>query len=76
MYLLVAVEATSLFMRRLPHRVGRAIHLTGCVVFSFATFHLPTAGTATNPVSRVATTLVIAVIVFLTLVSALSGRSS
>lgn len=77
LYLLVAVEVSSLYMRRLPRRVWRAIHLSSYVVFWSATFHLITAGTdATNPASRIATALTMAVVVFLTLVRALSGRGS
>lgn len=75
MYLLVAVEISSLLMRRLPRRLWRGIHLSSYVAFWAATFHLLTAGTdATNPASKTATALVIAAVVFLTLVRALSGR--
>jgi predicted ferric reductase len=76
-YVLVAVEVTSLLMRRLPRRLWRLVHLSSYVAFWSATFHLVTAGTdAGNPFSRVATTLVMAVVVFLTLVRALSGRGN
>lgn len=74
-HLLVAVEATSLFMRRLPRRVWRAIHLTSYLAFWLTTFHLVTAGTdAGNPFSQLAIAIVIALVVFLTMVRALSGR--
>jgi len=50
-YLLVAIEITSLFMRRLPRRHWRAVHLTSYALFAVATIHLLTAGTnASNPV--------------------------
>ena len=77
MYLLAAVEVSSLLMRRLPRRLWRGIHLSSYVAFWAATFHLVTAGTdATHPASKVATALAIATVVFLTLVRALKGRSS
>jgi predicted ferric reductase len=76
MYLLAAVEISSLLMRRLPRRLWRGIHLSSYVAFWAATFHLVTAGTdASHPASKVAATLAIAAVVFLTLVRALSGRA-
>jgi DMSO/TMAO reductase YedYZ heme-binding membrane subunit len=44
-YTLLAVEATSLLMRRLPRKVWRAIHAWSFVVFSAGTIHAFTAGT-------------------------------
>ena len=76
-YLLAAIEISSLYMRRLPRRVWHIIHLTSYVLFWSATFHLLTAGTdAANPVSRVVAALTMALVVFLTLVRALSGRGN
>jgi len=50
-WLLVAIELTSLQMRRLPKRVWRGIHLTSYLVAVLATAHGVTAGTDTvNPV--------------------------
>ena len=43
-YLLVAVQATSLARRRLPHRLWRRIHLAAFPLFPAATAHLLTAG--------------------------------
>lgn len=75
MYLLAAVEISSLLMRRLPRHLWRAIHLASYGAFWLATFHLLVAGTdAGHPLSRVATTLVMATVVFLSLVRTLSGR--
>jgi DMSO/TMAO reductase YedYZ heme-binding membrane subunit len=75
MYLVAAVEISSLLMRRLPRRLWRGIHLFSYVAFWLATVHLLTAGTdAGHPVSKIATTLVMATVVFLTLVRALTGR--
>jgi hypothetical protein len=73
--LLLAIEISSLYMRRLSRRLWHAVHLTSYVLFWAATFHLLTAGTdATNPASRVAAALAMAVVVSLSLVRALSGR--
>ncbi|HEX4981182.1 MAG TPA: ferric reductase-like transmembrane domain-containing protein [Ilumatobacteraceae bacterium] len=44
-WLLVAVELTSLAMRRLPKRVWRAIHLSSYAVFWLASIHAALAGT-------------------------------
>ena len=77
LYLLAAVEISSLLMRRLPRRLWRGIHLGSYVAFWLATFHLITAGTdASHPLSKIATALAIAAVVFLTLVRALSGRGT
>jgi DMSO/TMAO reductase YedYZ heme-binding membrane subunit len=77
MYLLAAVEISSLLMRRLPRRLWRGIHLLSYVAFWLATFHLVTAGTdAGRPASKIATALVIATVVFLSLVRALGGRGA
>jgi DMSO/TMAO reductase YedYZ heme-binding membrane subunit len=75
LYLLLAVEVTSLLVRRLPRRVWRAVHLTSYGLFWVATFHLLTAGTdAGNPVSRVGAALAMASVLFLTLVRVLADR--
>lgn len=75
MYLLTAVEISSLLMRRLPRRAWRSIHYGSYVAFWLSTFHLVTAGTdASHPLSKVAVAFVIATVVFLTLVRALGAR--
>jgi predicted ferric reductase len=74
-YLLAAVEVSSLLMRRLPRRLWRGIHLSSYVLFWLATFHLITAGSdAGHPLSKVAAAAVMATVVFLSLVRALTGR--
>ena len=74
-YLLAAVEGTSLAMRRIPRRAWRAVHLTSYVLFWSATFHFILAGTdAPNPLARLGIDLVAAAVVFLTLVRILSPR--
>jgi predicted ferric reductase len=45
MYLLVAIEVTSLLQRHMPRRVWHAVHLTSFGLFAFATVHGLTAGT-------------------------------
>lgn len=76
-YLLLAVEVSSLLLRRLPRRVWRGIHATSYVVFWSSTFHLVLAGTDTaNAVSRVGATVAMAAVVFLTLVRVLDGRAA
>jgi DMSO/TMAO reductase YedYZ heme-binding membrane subunit len=45
LYLLIAVEATSLAKRRLPHRVWRRVHFLSMPLFAVATLHFVTAGT-------------------------------
>jgi hypothetical protein len=68
-YLLLAIEITSLAMRRLPRSVWRWVHRSSFVLFGFATYHGIVAGTdAGNDLYRFATWMSIAVVVTLTLV--------
>jgi sulfoxide reductase heme-binding subunit YedZ len=76
LYLLGAIEITSLLMRRLPRRLWHGVHLTSYVLFWLATFHLLTAGTdATNPLSRLVVGCVVALVTLLTFLR-LSDRPS
>jgi hypothetical protein len=45
MYVLVAVEATSLARSRIPKRVWRRVHYGGFLMFAFGTVHAIAAGT-------------------------------
>jgi sulfoxide reductase heme-binding subunit YedZ len=45
LYVLVAVEATSLLMRRLPRRLWHAIHLSSYALWALALIHAVYAGT-------------------------------
>lgn len=45
LYLLLAIEITSLGMRFLPRKVWRGIHLTSYTLFAVATIHMFSAGT-------------------------------
>jgi len=77
MYLLVAVEGTSLAMKRMPRRWWRWIHLTSFGVFWLGTIHGITAGTdAGNPALWIAYLVTAGVVVFLTLLSILSGKGT
>jgi len=53
MYLLVAVQATSLAMHRLPRRAWRAVHRLAVGIFGLVTVHALAAGSeAGNPAAR------------------------
>lgn len=68
MYLLVAVELTSLARRRLPQRLWRGVHMASFPLFVVGTIHALTAGTDTsNPVFATIVWTVCAVVVGLTL---------
>jgi DMSO/TMAO reductase YedYZ heme-binding membrane subunit len=67
MYLLVAVEATSLLRRRMPVRIWRRLHLLSFPLAVSATVHLLQAGT--DAASRI----VVAVVVTAALVSVFVG---
>jgi DMSO/TMAO reductase YedYZ heme-binding membrane subunit len=45
LYILLAIEITSLLMRRISRRVWHAVHLSSFGLFAFATIHALTAGT-------------------------------
>ncbi len=74
-YLLVAVEATSLLMRRLPRRLWRAVHLTSFGVFGFVTVHALLAGSdAKDAAMQWMALLSVAVVTFLTLFRVLADK--
>jgi predicted ferric reductase len=67
-YLLVAVQATSLARRRLPYRLWRRVHLAAFPLFVASTGHLLTAGSdRANPVVLTVLTATGAATVFLLL---------
>lgn len=67
MYLMIAVELTSLARRRLSKRMWRAVHMTAYPLFRMATVHGLTAGTdASNPILRASYYLVALAVVWLT----------
>jgi predicted ferric reductase len=68
LYLLIAVQATSLARRRLPHRLWRRIHLAAFPLLVAATAHLLIAGSdRTNPVVLTILTATAAATIFLLL---------
>jgi hypothetical protein len=68
LYLLIAVELTSLARRRLPARVWRGVHMASFPLFAFGTIHAITAGTDTgNPAFRAIVWVVAALVLGLTL---------
>ncbi len=79
LYLLLAIEITSLLQRRIPRRLWHAIHLTSFGLFAFATVHALTAGTdaGTAPVRDFAiiSTAVILNLILLRVVSRRAGRA-
>lgn len=44
LYLLIAIEGTSLALPRVPHRLWRWVHLTSFALFALATAHMLTSG--------------------------------
>jgi predicted ferric reductase len=75
MYLLVAVEVSSLAMRRIPRRWWRGIHMTSFGSFWLATVHGIAAGTDhANPLLFAAYVAVAGLVVFLTLFRVLADR--
>jgi predicted ferric reductase len=75
MYLLVAVEVTSLAMRRIPRRTWHAIHLSSFVVFVTGTIHGLTAGTDRhNAAFQWACLLTAGLVLMMTLVRVMAPR--
>lgn len=75
LYLLVAIETTSLLVRKLPRKLWRSVHASSFVLFWVATFHFLLAGTDTaTPLTRLTADVVLAAVVFLTLVRVLAPR--
>jgi len=68
MWILGAIEITSLLMRHLPRRLWRAVHMSSFVLFFVATFHALTAGTdARSQVFVLACDAMLAVVLLLIL---------
>ena len=79
MYLLVAIEVTSLLQRRIPRRVWHAIHLSSFGLFAFSTVHALTAGTdAASALVRgfaLVSTVIVVNLTVLRVVSRRAGRA-
>ena len=75
MWLMLAVELTSLAMRYLPRRLWHAVHLSSYALFVSATVHAFAAGPDTrHQVFELVCVAVVAVLSFLTLVRVATGR--
>jgi DMSO/TMAO reductase YedYZ heme-binding membrane subunit len=76
-YLLIAVQVTSLLMKRLSRRLWHGIHLLSYLLFWTAALHGATAGTdAANPVYAVGSIASIVLVVFLTLYRIMASRQA
>ena len=77
LYVLLAIEVTSLAMRRLPRRVWHGIHLSSYTLFALATVHGLTSGTdRKNALFQWTCLLTASVVLFMTLVRILAPRRS
>jgi DMSO/TMAO reductase YedYZ heme-binding membrane subunit len=75
MYLLIAVQLTSVFMKRIPRRWWKRIHLTSYLLFWTGIIHGVQAGTdGKNPLYIASTALLTLIVVFLTVFRVLTAR--
>ena len=75
MWILVAVEVTSLAMRHIPRRVWHAVHLASYALFVSATVHAFAAGPDTREqLFELVSVATIAILAFLTVVHVFGGR--
>lgn len=75
MYLLVAVQVTSFFRRRLPARWWRGIHKASFGALVASIVHAATAGSDTSNRAYVVVALLVSgVVVFLTVIRLMAGR--
>lgn len=76
MYLLVAIEVTSLLRARISRRAWRAVHMTSALAFAGSLGHAASAGTdQTNRLYLVVAFAFTAAIAFLTILRVLDSRS-
>ena len=75
MYLLAAVQVSSIMMKRLPRRWWRRIHQSSFLLFWVAIVHGLQAGTdAENPIYVIGTVALVIVVLFLTVTRVLTAR--
>jgi len=75
MYLLLAVELSSLAMRRLPRKLWHAVHFSSYLIFALVTIHMFAAGSeAGEPALQWTALLSVAAVGFLTIVRVLAPR--
>jgi predicted ferric reductase len=64
-YLLVAIQVSSLMMKKLPRKVWKAVHVTSFILFWVASIHAAQAGTdTTTNWYRIGSALMIAAVLF------------
>ncbi len=74
LYVLIAVQVTSLLMRRLPRRLWKGVHYLSFLLFFVASMHAAAAGADAGALwYRVAATLIISITLFATLYRFLAG---
>jgi predicted ferric reductase len=77
LYLLVAIEGTSLFLRRISNAAWKRVHRTSAALFAFATIHGVSAGTDTaGRWTRVAAIVTGSLVLFLWLLRVLTGKGN
>ncbi len=75
MYLMIAIQVTSLFMRKLPRKLWRYVHFSSWPLFVLATVHGLQAGTdVQNRFYEYVALASVQVVVFLTLIRAMAQR--
>jgi sulfoxide reductase heme-binding subunit YedZ len=75
LYLLIAVELTSLAMKILPRKLWRFVHRLSLPLYAMGTYHGVVAGTdKSNEVFRIAALASINIVAFLTIVLILAAR--
>ncbi|MGZ4188611.1 MAG: ferric reductase-like transmembrane domain-containing protein [Actinomycetota bacterium] len=78
-YVLIAIELTSLAMKRIPRRVWKNVHRTSFVLYAVATVHALTAGTdakVLRPAALMSALIATLLIFFMWSVRVLSPRGS
>ena len=76
MYLLIAVQATSLAMKRIPRRWWKMVHLSSYLLFWTGLVHGATAGTdAGRPWYVIGSLTLTLLVLFLTVFRALAGKA-
>lgn len=75
MYLLIAVEITSMLMHRIPRKLWRWVHFSSFAIYVLATVHVITAGTdRTNPIFRWVAVASVQLVLFLMVARMVTAR--
>jgi DMSO/TMAO reductase YedYZ heme-binding membrane subunit len=76
-YALVAVQVTSMMMKRLPRRLWRSVHRLSLPLYAVATYHGLAAGSdGTNNALRVLSLISINIVAFLAILLVLAARKA